>query len=809
MATIPLSPGDKAHMYALGGVMRGGVGRAGYVAGTVFIRFDGEHIGLAPDDQAIGVIIESLSITDVLDETPNTCRFRVNGKVPKQGGEIVLTMGSKNRLDRLFAGYALNVQQRYAADRPANVQGDVAAVDYTWLLGFAKVTKQYKNQSASVVLRDLVDTFAGVNGFTAGGVVDGLAVLDEITFTNEDLPDAITRTVRRAGAYWYVDYAKDVHAFVDEVGTGAPRDLTPSHPSLAHFTKNADRTQTLTRVNVEGRGTRLLASIFAGETLLPVESIDAFPPGPLPPDVFLKISYQGAEGGAIHAAYTGTYPGGVGTLIGPGATPSSGPTLAGAGGGAVDVGVHGYAFTWQTAAGETKPSPTTSIAVTAGLATPTVAPLMLNQPSFAADPGSPPAWHAGDTVDWGYVYAFAAPYGTFSGSGNNATPISPIGSIVAVASPYWHYTPGDSAAGFEVSVPYSPDPACKIIYAVHRVNGGPWWLWHNGYGSWANRTDAGVQAPSRMFYSPQSESINYTTPETATPIRRSVVVDGIAIGPAAVTGRKLYRTKANAAPLLLVTTLPNNTATQYTDAAADATLGAAAPAGDTSGIAQPAGNVNAGATSVIVASTGPFNTGGGWAIIAGHQAIRYTGYASGALVGVPATGQGALTGPVSYNTPIEAAPLLVGVPSLGFARAITQALNEGDEVYIVVQCDDLTRQATLAQALGVPSGVREEWISDRRLSATEARARGIATLQLRELDAISVSYTCRDMLTKAGKSIRVALPAPTNVNATFKIQSVTIGNFRPFPTQQPTFTVQASSSRFSFDDLLNRIRTKE
>jgi len=42
---------------------------------------------------------------------------------------------------------------------------------------------------------------------------------------------------------------------------------------------------------------------------------------------------------------------------------------------------------------------------------------------------------------------------------------------------------------------------------------------------------------------------------------------------------------------------------------------------------------------------------------------------------------------------------------------------------------------------------------------------------------------------------------------TFKIQSVTINNFRPHPTQYPTYTVTASSRRFSFEDWLRRLET--
>jgi hypothetical protein len=286
---------------------------------------------------------------------------------------------------------------------------------------------------------------------------------------------------------------------------------------------------------------------------------------------------------------------------------------------------------------------------------------------------------------------------------------------------------------------------------------------------------------------------------------RTVNVSAIATGPASVTGRKVYRTAANQSTLKLLTTLANNTATTYTDAAADSTLGAVAPVGDTSGIQVAAGTVNAGSTSIVVASTGPFTAAGGWAL-AGEQAIRYTGLGAGSLTGIPASGFGSLVGPIQYNTSIRSAPLLTGIPATG-ARALAVALNAGDEVYAVVQVDDTARQAQLAADLNLADGVREEWIQDRRLSIPEARARGQATLAARPLTDETVEYTCRDTRTASGQTVHVDLPAPINVTGDYRIQQVTWSNFRPRPEQPPTARVTASNRRFSFEDWLRIIKT--
>jgi hypothetical protein len=289
---------------------------------------------------------------------------------------------------------------------------------------------------------------------------------------------------------------------------------------------------------------------------------------------------------------------------------------------------------------------------------------------------------------------------------------------------------------------------------------------------------------------------------------RQVQVSNIAAGPSPTTQRKLYRTAVGGAQLKLVATLANNTTTAYLDAIADGSLGANAPTGDTSGINQISGQVPAGSPTMIVANVGAFRAAGGWAIIGnGDQVIRYTSIAAGALQGIPASGIGAIVAAVAYNSTVTAAPMLIGIPASG-ARSIQSALTDGDEVYLVVQCDDAARQADLAADVG-GDGVKEDWVQDRRLSVTEARARGQATLQLHPLDDASIGYTCRDLRTASGKTIQVALAPPTDVSGTFRIQDVTISNFRPHPNQYPTFAVKASNRLFTFEDFLRRMETTE
>ena len=72
MAT--LTAGEQARMYALGKIMRGGASRGGYVSSAVYIAIDGVHVGFGATPHR--VLLDTLTITDELDETPNTCGFR-------------------------------------------------------------------------------------------------------------------------------------------------------------------------------------------------------------------------------------------------------------------------------------------------------------------------------------------------------------------------------------------------------------------------------------------------------------------------------------------------------------------------------------------------------------------------------------------------------------------------------------------------------------------------------------------------------------------------------------------------------------
>lgn len=299
-------------------------------------------------------------------------------------------------------------------------------------------------------------------------------------------------------------------------------------------------------------------------------------------------------------------------------------------------------------------------------------------------------------------------------------------------------------------------------------------------------------------------SLGADAPSSNTATANQVALSAIPKGAASVTGRKLYRTTVGGSTLKLLATIADNTTTTYTDSTADASLGATAPSTDTSGLAQPTGQVLAGSTSLLVADASWARSAGGWAVIGnGQQVIRYTGVSGSTLTGIPATGPGAITSSITYGSSVTGAPMLTGIPASG-EGSITATITKGEQVNLLVQVDDAAAQAVLAALIG-GDGVQEDYRQDGRITETEARARATARLALQNDVQVSIAYAVRDPETKAGRTINVDLPAPTSVTGEFKIQRVTISGFSASRDLFPTFTAEASSVRFTFEDLLRQL----
>lgn len=291
-------------------------------------------------------------------------------------------------------------------------------------------------------------------------------------------------------------------------------------------------------------------------------------------------------------------------------------------------------------------------------------------------------------------------------------------------------------------------------------------------------------------------SLGATAPTSSTAVYRQAALYGIATMTGA-TGRKVYRTAAGGAQLKLAYTIANNTATTQTDSLADSGLGANVPTSDTSGFVAQTGSVAAGSASMLVTSTGPFVSAGGWAFI-GTLPIRYTGFSGSSLTGIPASGIGALTTSVRYGSEVIAASMLTGV------SGVVRTLINGAPIHIWVERNDLTAQAALASREGEGDGIIEHKIVDDRRGYESLIALCDADLAQFAYPIVTVTYASRDVKTKSGKPIVINLPSPF-IDETLTIQDVTITEIDIADRLAPRFTVTASSVRFSVEDLLRRM----
>jgi hypothetical protein len=299
-------------------------------------------------------------------------------------------------------------------------------------------------------------------------------------------------------------------------------------------------------------------------------------------------------------------------------------------------------------------------------------------------------------------------------------------------------------------------------------------------------------------------SLGGAPPTSNTATAAQVQLTNVATGPSGTTARRIYRGPVNSSVLQLLptgSTFANNSTTgPYTDINADATLGAAVPTTDTSGLTQAGGQVNAGSTSLPTTGTGPFATGGGWAHT-GQQVVRYTGISGVTLTGIPGTGPGAILTTILYGSQIVPVPALLGVTGL------TAAVARGSSVHIWVQRDDVAAQQALGQLerdpTGTPTdGIREYQLSDERRVEPSLIEYCDTDLARFAHPVVSVTYATRDRKTRAGAIVHIDLG--WGYPGDYLIQDVTI-TIDPSPAVGPRYSVRASSAKFTFVDLLQRV----
>jgi hypothetical protein len=739
------------------------------------------------------VRIEGAAVEHALNEAPDTAHVRMHGFVPVAGQAFGLYHGDTSTEMQLFGGRILETTQVYESVK-GNVAYDIQAIDPTWLLNRRRVVQRYSN----IYARDMIGNIMGL--YTTGfgyftHITIGNVVIDEITFTNETVASCLTAICERIGAYWFVDYANELHVFTDAATNAMP--ITDAAPrGASDLQLSEDLSQVVTRVIARGGGGQTAVDVGLGATELPIDDEGWYSDaGGVVEVAAQRVTYGGVKGR-----------GGRGALVGVGITPTSAPTAAVTGnlnlGAALAAGVYQYAITFANATGETVPGPAAS--VTVGGSAPAVFKTTV-RPGYYGD-------YQGKTTGGRYAWRLALLY---VGGGYSLGPPTDYVTVtdrryeIYVGMPvhdpvtgYWYYPGLTTGAAGEVST--------TTVYRT--VDGGGTWYRENvwagvvsGSGGWLDvsnqMTDAKLVA----------DNIVYPTGPVAT--FNAAKVSGFQTLPAGFTTTKLYRTAAGGGALKLRATNPTD---PLIDTAADGTLGATAPATDTSGVVVGgAQTVPAGATTLPVTDAGPFaadgGAAGGWANV-GNLAIRYGGISGASLTSIPATGIGALTAAVRHGAVVLVQPRLVGLPASG-TGAITRAVKAGETVTLRVELDDTVAQAALGARFGgtAADGIVEEVFSDSRMTLTELLQYARALLLERKDPRQTLRFVTRDTTVEVGRLITVTTTKPP-ISGTFRVQRIAFDEIAitgGLARTAPRRTVEASNKLYTFTDLLRRLRGRE
>jgi hypothetical protein len=460
------------------------------------------------------VMVNSVRIRDVIFDTPNTCNLQFYGATPIVGQRLEIWVDS-NAPVLLFSGELQTVDKTYAKNRFA-VTHPCTAIDDTAAANRRRPLGLFTNVSATAIAQTLISTYAP--GFSSAGVEANLpAITVNFDGSEAGMKGCLTQIAKLIGGYWYFEN-KTLYLF--QTPPGPPPDPIIDTPGRflddPPIKWTIDKSQVRTRVYGKGASTRLAATVDPTVTTIPIDSAVMF--NPAGGKAIAAVTPDGAASRVL--SYTGVIQTGGGGLVGPGASPSSAPGLALQAGAGVDTGAHGYAVTFTTALGESVASPVASITV--GFTAPA---------ATAPTPGSPTS---GGAVDIG-THQYGVTFVTASGETNLIAASAPVTITPGPIAP-----PSPAPTNVAEDGTYSPGWSVgdSITYRVTFVTA-------------TGETTPGALSPA-VIGSASSEN-----PSLYMKANRV----GLAIGPAGVTARRVYRYRNGA--IVGYRQVANNTATTY------------------------------------------------------------------------------------------------------------------------------------------------------------------------------------------------------------------------------------------------------
>ena len=227
----------------------------------------------------------------------------------RRGQDIVITLGSinntKRRVRRHRAQHAAPLRRRQARRREHALRRATASTTRGGSTG-ARCRATTATRASPRSPRQLL-TFAP--GYTLWVDPDiGAEILDEITFTEQALSNALSQLVKRVGGDYLCDYSKVVHAVLRELAADAAVERERGARVDARLVVHARPVAgDHARVSGTSAGRNALDQIAPGATLLPVDTAAWY----LPAGGTVLSGQQ-------RVTYGGLVVGGGGSLVGPG-----------------------------------------------------------------------------------------------------------------------------------------------------------------------------------------------------------------------------------------------------------------------------------------------------------------------------------------------------------------------------------------------------------------------------------------------------------------------------------------------------------
>jgi hypothetical protein len=297
-----------------------------------------------------------LSIHDVLGAAPNTAQALFDTVPPSGGQAVTIGLGLLDA-DRLLFGGEIQFIDRSYELKPNNVVWPASLVDHTFYLNERRPFGTFVNQSATTIAQTLIAQYAP--DFSAAGVQAALPAVSINFDGQDDFMSCMNNLAVLINGRAKVDYSRVVKLFTGADTEDAPDPLDATHPPLNNppLRVSTDLSQARTRILGKGHGETVPTDLAERELILPMPDASQF--NPVGGTIIAGSTPDGAQTDIY--SYTGVQLGGSGTFVGPGASPSSAPSVALAAGTGLSSGVYKYAYTDVTGSGESLPSPLASV----------------------------------------------------------------------------------------------------------------------------------------------------------------------------------------------------------------------------------------------------------------------------------------------------------------------------------------------------------------------------------------------------------------------------------------------------------------